>query len=170
ATTAVGISLHNAGVDSKAFTSHQTLCHAAPNDTLKYVPEYVTLPESAMSILREAGVVGHLVLEPEPAEPAIGQVQMHFLAQTSLRTDPEAVAHQQHSHHQLGINGWSARMAIRRREMLAQIRQVEKPVNAPEQMLRGHMLIEVEGIKESVLVAAALSHHAGALPIARPIN
>jgi len=31
-------------------------------------------------------------------------------------------------------------------------------------MIRGHMLIQVEGVKQPVLVAAVVSHHAGALP------
>jgi hypothetical protein len=45
-------------------------------------------------------------------------------------------------------------------EVLAQVRQVEKPIDAAEQMVRQHMLIQVEGIK----LAAVFSHHAGALP------
>jgi hypothetical protein len=49
-------------------------------------------------------------------------------------------------------------------EVLAQIRQVEKPIDAAEQMVRRYVLIKVEGIKQSVLVAAVFSHHAAALP------
>ena len=33
-----------------------------------------------------------------------------------------------------------------------------------EHMVRGHVFVEVEGVKRSVLHAAALSHHAGVLP------
>jgi predicted HD phosphohydrolase len=47
---------------------------------------------------------------------------------------------------------------------MAQIRQIEKSINTAEHMIRGQVLIEVEGVKQAVLIAAALSHHAGALP------
>jgi len=35
-------------------------------------------------------------------------------------------------------------------------------------MVLGHMFVEVEGVKQSVLLAAALSHRAGALPSMLP--
>jgi hypothetical protein len=37
-------------------------------------------------------VIGHLVVEIEPAEPSIGQVQLDFLAQLPLKADAIAVA------------------------------------------------------------------------------
>jgi hypothetical protein len=40
--------------------------------------------------------------------------------------------------------------------LLAQIRQVEKSVNAAKHMIRGNVLIEIEGVKQSVLIAASL--------------
>jgi hypothetical protein len=56
-------------------------------------------------------------------------------------------------------------VAIEGCEVLTQSRQVEKPIEAAEQMVRWYVLIKVEGIKQSVLVAAVFSHHAGALPL-----
>jgi hypothetical protein len=35
-------------------------------------------------------------------------------------------------------------------------------------VVRGYMVVEVKGVKKSVLLAAALSHHAGALPSLLP--
>jgi hypothetical protein len=35
---------------------------------------------------------GNLVVEIEPAEPPVGEVKRHFLAQLPLRADAEAVA------------------------------------------------------------------------------
>ena len=55
-------------------------------------------------------------------------------------------------------------MAVVRCEVLVQICQIEVSINTAEQMVRGHMFVEVEGVKQSVLLAAALSHHAGVLP------
>jgi hypothetical protein len=49
-------------------------------------------------------MVGHLVAQIEPAEPAIGKVEMHLLAQAPLRADAEQIADEQHSEHQLRID------------------------------------------------------------------
>jgi hypothetical protein len=46
----------------------------------------------------------------------------------------------------------------------AQIRQIEVSINAAQHMIRRHVFIEIEGVKQSVLIAAVLSDHAGALP------
>jgi hypothetical protein len=54
--------------------------------------------------------------------------------------------------------------------MLAQICQVEKSIDAAEQIVRRYVLIKVEGIKQSVLLAAVFSHHAGALPPPLPLT
>ena len=53
-------------------------------------------------------------------------------------------------------------MAIERREVLAEIGEIEEPINAAQQVVCWNVRVEVEGIKQSVLVAAVLSHHAAA--------
>jgi len=45
-----------------------------------------------------------------------------------------------------------------------QICQIELSINTAEHVVHGHVVVEVEGVKQSVLLAAALSHHAGVLP------
>jgi hypothetical protein len=55
-------------------------------------------------------------------------------------------------------------VAIERGEVLSQISEVEKSIDRAEKMVYGDMLIEVEGVKQPLLIAAVLSHHAGALP------
>jgi hypothetical protein len=101
---AVGIGLHNARTDRKAFTTHQAFGHATVHHAFKHVPEHIALAETAVPVLREARVIGNLVLQPKSAEPAIRQVQMHFLAQPAFRTDAKAVADQQRPHHELQID------------------------------------------------------------------
>src|ERR1700745_153215 len=108
--------------------------------------------------------MGTLVLEPQSAEPAIRQVQVHLLAQPPFRADAKAVADQQHPHHEFGVHRGPSSVAVEGCKVLAQIRQVEIPIDAAEQMVRRYVLIKVEGIKQSVLVAAVFSHHAAALP------
>ena len=57
-----------------------------------------------MAILREGRVIGDFVFQTQPAEPAIGQVQVHLFAQSPLGTNAIAVADDQHAHHQLRVN------------------------------------------------------------------
>jgi hypothetical protein len=59
-------------------------------------------------------MVGHLVVEIEPTEPAIGKVKLHFFAQPALRTDAVAIADNQHPDHELGIDRRPADLAIER--------------------------------------------------------
>ncbi len=40
---------------------------------------------------REGGVIGDLVFDAETAEPAIGEVQLHFAAERALGADREHV-------------------------------------------------------------------------------
>ena len=56
--------------------------------------------------------------EAKPTEPAIGQIQVHFFAQPALGANAEAVANDQHTDHQLRINGWPACVAVVFSEML----------------------------------------------------
>ena len=67
-------------------------------------------------------MVGHVAIEAEPAEPAIGQVQMNLLAQPPLGADAEAVADDQHPDHQLGINRGPADLAVEGAQVLADAR------------------------------------------------
>jgi hypothetical protein len=46
----------------------------------------------------------HVPLKTQAAEPAVSQVEVHLLAQAALRSNAEAVAHDQHPQHQLGID------------------------------------------------------------------
>jgi len=59
----------------------------------------VASAEAAVPVLGEGGMVGHPVDQIEPAEPTIGEVEVHLLAQASFRADAEQIADQQHPEH-----------------------------------------------------------------------
>src|SRR5262249_18513899 len=115
--------------------------------------------ESAMSVLGEAGVIRDFILEPEPTEPAIGQVEVDFLTQPPLGAYPKAVAHQQHPDHELRVHRWTARVTVEGLELASQLAEIEEAVNPAQQVIRRNMLIEVERVEESVLIAALCTHH-----------
>jgi len=61
--------------------------------------------------------------------------EMHLFIRTTFRTDAKAVTDDQHTNHQLGINGGPPRMAVIISKMFTQITKVKKPVYATQQMI-----------------------------------
>ncbi len=114
-----GLGLDHAGVDRKPLAAHQALGDAARDHTLEQVPEQVAVAEPPMPVLRKRRVIRHRIRQVEPAEPAIGQVQMNLFAEPPLGPDAHAIADQQHPDHQLRIDRGPARRAVERGEMRA---------------------------------------------------
>jgi hypothetical protein len=84
-------------------------------------------------------MIGHVPVQAQPAEPAIGQVQVHFLAEATLRADAQAVAHQQHADQQLRIHRGAAHGAVKRRQVCAHLAQVHEAVDGAKQMACRYM-------------------------------
>ncbi len=72
----VGDRCYKAGIDGKSFRAHQTLREASLHYRFEHMSQDIALPKPAMAILREAGVIRHLAVQSEAAEPAIGEVEM----------------------------------------------------------------------------------------------
>src|SRR5262249_44822531 len=83
----IGVCPDQAGLDSKAFPTNQSVIDAAAQDGLKRSSQQIALPETTMAVLREGRVVGDIAIKPEPAKPAISQVQVDFFAQPPLGSD-----------------------------------------------------------------------------------
>ena len=127
----VGVSRDQAGVHGETFTAHQPFVQAALHHRLEQVTEQIAITEAAVPVLGKGGVVRHLSLQPEAAEPAVSQVQLDFLTQASLRADAEAIADQQHADHQLGVDGGPSYGAVEASQVLAQLGAVDEAINAP---------------------------------------
>jgi hypothetical protein len=57
-------------------------------------------------------------------------------------------ADNQHSHHQFGINRWPADAAVERPQLPAHLFEIEKPVDASEQVIFRDVVIEAEIVKQ----------------------
>jgi hypothetical protein len=125
--------------------------------------EHIALPEAAMPVLGERRVVGHCFLEVESAEPAVGQVQVYLLTQPALGADAEAVADDQHTDHQLGIDGGTACVAVEGSQVPTQITELQDPIDASQQVIPWDVIVQVEGVEELVLRAVSSTHHGDAL-------
>jgi hypothetical protein len=91
-------------------------------------------------------VIGNLVRQIEPTEPAIGQMKLDFLAKLSLGADAVAVADNEHPNHQFGIDRRSANVAVERRKFLAQVGQSPRHnrIDPAQQMVNGNVSFEIE--------------------------
>src|SRR4051794_11809943 len=104
-------------VDSEGRPINQPFCHAASDHGLEQLAQQIAIAEAAMPILGEGRVVRHLAIEAEPAEPAVGEVQVHLLTQPPFGANAVAVANKQHPDQQFGINRRPAGRAIKWRQM-----------------------------------------------------
>ena len=71
--------------------------------------------------------------------------------QAPFRADAEQVADQQHPEHQLRIDRGPPGRAVARRQRIAHEAEVEHVIDAPEQVVGRHMVVEPEGVKQCAL-------------------
>src|SRR5580693_5972836 len=112
-----------------------------------------------MSVLREGRMIGDMPVEPKPAKPSICQIEVDFLAQPPLRSNAEAIAHDQHSDHQLWINRWPANRAAECRQFPSHILQLDEPVDGAQQMISWNVPLWRKLIEQRSLFDLPMSHH-----------
>src|SRR5579864_2824932 len=101
----------------------------------------IAVPEPTMPVAREGRMVGHLVIEPEAAKPAIRQVQMDLFAQAPFGSDTHAISHDQHPDHQLRVDRWPTHAAVEPLQLDTDASKIEKAVNtraASDRREHGH--------------------------------
>tara|TARA_R110002124_G_scaffold285861_2_gene465084 strand:+ start:4747 stop:4998 length:252 start_codon:yes stop_codon:yes gene_type:complete len=82
-------------------------------------------------------VIRDPVAQIKPTEPAVFQVQMQLLPQTTIRSDAEAVSDQQHADQKFGIDPKATRLAVEIRQVAADATQIDKPTNGPKRVILG---------------------------------
>src|SRR6185312_2886657 len=87
----VGVGRDQACINGEAVTTNQSSLDRPGDNGLEHMTEGIAVAEAPVPVLREGRVIRHLTVQPEPAEPAIGQVQVNFLAQPALRSDAIAI-------------------------------------------------------------------------------
>src|ERR1700689_1733776 len=114
-----------------------------------------------MAIDRECRVIGHLVVEIKTTKPPVRKVKFKLLAQPPLEADAVAIADDQHSDHQLGINRRPANLAIEGHKLLAKLHQYpcHHRIDPSQQMPCWNAPFEVEQVKQLALIPSLLTHH-----------
>jgi len=148
-----------AGVDGKAFAADQTFVDATLQHGLEQPPQQIAVAEPAVAVLREGRMIRHRTAGPEAAEPPVGQVQVNFFAEPTLRADAKTVTDDQHPDHQLRIDRGSPLLAIERRQLAPHPVKFHKPVDRAQKVPLGHMIFERKLVKQGVLTDATFPHH-----------
>jgi hypothetical protein len=158
---AAGIGLEYAGIDRKALTLNQAHGHRRPDNPLEDVAQYVALAEAAQSVEREGRMVRDLVLEIEPTEPPICEVKLNFLGEPALRADAVAVAHDEHTDHELRIDRGTPDLAVVGLQLLVEVGQSSRhdQVYPAQKMTLRNAIIEAELIEQLTLVPPLPPHH-----------
>ena len=101
-------------------------------DGLEHATEEIALTEAAVPVLREGRVIGDSPVQSQPAKPAVRQIEVDFIAEATLRSYAETIAHQEHPDHQFGIDRRSSDVAVERRQLPSQVLKLYEPIDRPE--------------------------------------
>jgi len=141
--------------------------HRSDDNALENMAQDVALTEPVQPVLGKGRAVGNRVIEIEPAEPPVCEVEHHLLAQFSLRAEAEAVADDKHPDQQLGINRRPPNVAVEWTQLFVQIakhRCYENVDPAQQVALRDHVF-EPEFIKKARLLSMLSPHHRRIFPL-----
>ncbi len=101
----IGVSLDQARIDCKTFATNQTGRDTCFDDLFEHTTENISLAEALVAGTRERRMIRDSILDAELAEPAIGEVHLHFTIDQPLRADRKDIPHDQHPDHQFRIDG-----------------------------------------------------------------
>ena len=87
-------------------------------------------------------------LDTELAEPAIGEVHLHFTAEQPLRADRKDVPHDQHPDHQFRINRRATHGRIMRCKFTAKPGKIESSIDLPNQVIFGNRVAEMKLVEQ----------------------
>src|SRR5262249_38537893 len=103
--------------------------------------------------------IGDPVLEPDLEDPTMGEVHLNLGAEPPLRTDRKHVPDNQHPDHENRIDRRPACVGVIASKLSVYPAQIEHGIDLPDQMIRGHYLVEIERVKELTLPTLSPTHH-----------
>jgi hypothetical protein len=104
-------------------------------------------------------MIRDLVLDAEPAKPAIGQIDLHFSADASLRADRKHIADDEHPDHEHRIDRRPPRVGVVGRQCVMHPAEIEHSVDPAHQILSWHYRVQVELVEELAPPFLSPTHH-----------
>jgi hypothetical protein len=141
------VTMHETAVNREAFAGNDASLTALLDHFLEQHAVNVAVAKAAIAVLGKGRMIRHGSFQPQPAEPAIGQVEMHLIAQLPLGTDAIGVANQQHSQHQFRINRGAAFTTVMSRQNCSRPVKCQCGVKLPQWVIGWYMILKSELIK-----------------------
>ena len=94
ASIAARVTMHETAVNCETFARNNADLTALLDHFLKQHAVNIGLAKPAVAVLGEGRMIWHGSFQPQPAEPAIGQVEMHLIAQLPLGTNAISLANE----------------------------------------------------------------------------
>src|ERR1700740_2562558 len=104
------------------------------------------------------------VFDAEFAEPAIGEVHLHFTADQPLRADRKDIPHDQHPDHQFRIDRRAPDGRIMGCKFTAKPRKIEGSIDLPHHVIFGNRVAEMKLVEQLTLVTLQTAHHGSTSP------
>ena len=123
---AAGIGFDQTAIDGKTFAADQSFLNARAHDALEEAAQQVAVAEAPVATFGEGRVIRPLTIVSDPAEPEVCEGEVDLIAHPLLQADAEAVADNQHAHHQLGIDRRTAQSSVAWRESSPELIQFDK--------------------------------------------
>src|SRR6476469_495709 len=155
----VGVCLDQARVYRKTFATNQTGHNARLDDMFEYATNDISIAEALIAGPREGRMIWDSILDPELAEPPIGEVHLHFTAEQPLRADREDIPHDQHPDHQLRIDRRATHGRIMRCKLAVKPRKIESSIDLPHQVIFGNRVAKLKLVEQLTLVTLQTAHH-----------
>ena len=152
---ALGISLYQASIDGKALATHQSIFDTLRNALLKHAAQEVAVAKPSVPVLGKGRMIRHEVRQIEPAKLPIRKVEMHIIAEPTLRPDSHHIPNKQHPDHQLGINRRTTCVTVEVPQVATDAAQIEKPINRTQKVTLRDIIVQRE-LKNSVACASCL--------------
>ena len=160
----IGVGLDQARIDCKTFATNQISRDARLDDPFEHAAENIPFTEALVAGARKCRMIRDSVLDAEPAEPAIGQVHLHFTADQPLRTDRKYIPHNQHPDHQLRINRRATHRRITRCKFAAKPGQIESSIDLPHKVILRNCVAKTKLVEQLTLVTLQTAHHGSTSP------
>src|SRR5712671_2101648 len=102
---------------------------------------------------RKRRMIRDSILDTELAEPAIGEVHLHFTTDQSLRADCKDITYDQHPDHQFRIDRRATHGRIMGCKFAAEPGQIESSVDLPHQVIFGDRVAKTKLVEQLTLVS-----------------
>ena len=125
-------------------------------------------PKAVMAGARKSRVIGNIVLDPQPAKPAIGQVDSNLGTKLTLRANGKHIADEQHTDHRLRINRGVSGVAVKTSQPARHaVNSDQEPIDPTHQVIRRNHRVEIKRMKQTIPQAFlhSLGQHATSFSI-----